>query len=76
VRGLRLTARHAWPFLKHWNRPLNWDIRLVLFGQVFAMTWAAFAWGSGSVLYFAALFTAVIVAWTVRSVRTYRKEKQ
>jgi hypothetical protein len=65
-------VRHIWPFLKYWNRPLEngWarDFRinfirlagLSLFGPVWTLL------GEG-------WFFATVVAWTIVSVREYRR---
>ena len=70
---ISLAARHAWPFLKHWNRPMDLPTRFILVFQITLMMYAyltAPAW----VFFYGALFALVMALWTAESVATYRKK--
>jgi hypothetical protein len=70
VRGVR---RHALPFWRCWNRPMESVWRLCFFIEFILLVYNAplgLTWLAYSIF----LFTATVILWTCETVRQYRKE--
>jgi hypothetical protein len=72
MRRLRAVTRHALPFWRYWNRPLEPGWAMGLGAQVFVLTWCWLFAGGWLAVGSALLFAAGLYRYTTESFREYR----